>query len=112
MLKELKRSKTIFKKDKSRSKMIRRFIKDQLTSGKTIVYAYRDFNGGGAWVKTKQEEAENFRRNISPVSINKDTDAQRLYANNLASIKEAKAQSPNNYASKRFNEENLTRIQN
>lgn len=54
--------------------MIRRFIKDQLTSGKTIVYAYRDFNGGGAWVKTKQEEAENFRRNISPVSINKDTD--------------------------------------
>ena len=58
-------------KDKTgagRSKMIRLFIKDQLTSGKTLVYAYRNTQYG-AWVKTEPHEAEHFRRNISPVSL-------------------------------------------
>ena len=49
--------------------MIRMFIKEQLTSGKTLVYAYRSSKFGGTWVKTKAHEAENFRRNISPVSL-------------------------------------------
>lgn len=53
-----------------RSKMIRVFIKDQLTSGKTIIYAYRSSEYGRTWVKTKPHEAEHFRRNISPVSLN------------------------------------------
>ena len=74
MLNELKRSKSTLKKDGKRSKKIRMFIKDQLTSGKTVVYAYRDPNGG-VWVKTKQNEAEEFRRNISPVSMIKEEDS-------------------------------------
>ena len=49
--------------------MIRMFIREQLTSGKTVVYAYRSTKHDGAWIKTKPEEAETFRRNISPVSL-------------------------------------------
>ena len=68
-------------KDKTgagRSKMIRLFIKDQLTSGKTLVYAYRN-TMHGAWVKTKPHEAEHFRRNISPVSL--DGKEREIYSN-------------------------------
>ena len=69
-------------KDKTgagRSKMIRLFIKDQLTSGKTLVYAYRNTMYNGAWVKTKPHEAEHFRRNISPVSL--DGKEREIYSN-------------------------------
>lgn len=75
MLKRDKSTKAVLKKE-GRSKLIRMFIKDQLTSGKTHVFAYRD-KKYGAWVKTKPEEAEKFRRNISPVSL--DSKERLLY---------------------------------
>ena len=62
--------------------MIRMFIKEQLTSGQTLVYAYRSAQHRGTWVKTKPEEAENFRRNISPVSL--DSQERSRYRELLA----------------------------
>ena len=44
-------------KSKERSRQIHKFVKGQLTSGRTIVYAYRDTNSG-SWVKTTAAEAE------------------------------------------------------
>ena len=46
------------KEEAGRSKMIRKFIKDQLTSGKTLVYAYRHMKYNGTWIRTKPEQAE------------------------------------------------------
>jgi len=63
----LKRKDKSAGRSKQRSLQIRRFIKDQLTSGKTFVYAYRDPTAS-AWVRTTLEESEEFKRSISPVS--------------------------------------------
>lgn len=82
MLKRNKLDKSIhIQRKEGRSKLIRMFIKDQLTSGKTHVFAYRDPKYG-AWVKTKPAEAEQFRRNISPVSL--DSKERHLYDELLA----------------------------
>ena len=66
------------KEEAGRSKMIRMFIKDQLTSGKTLVYAYRHMKYNGTWIKTKPEQAEQFRRSISPVSLDSQERARYL----------------------------------
>ena len=55
----------------NRSRLIRKFIKQQLTSGKTQVYAYRE-SKCGAWVRTKPHESEHFRRNISPSGLSEE----------------------------------------
>ena len=72
-LASLKRRNQNCHRSKERSKMIRVFIKSQLTSGASVVYAYRDTKVG-AWVKTSQAEAEKFRRDISPVSNEQSTE--------------------------------------
>ena len=50
-----------------RSKLIRFFIRDQLDSGSTHIYAYKD-RQTGAWVRAKPQEVDAFRRDLSPVA--------------------------------------------